>query len=47
LRYLAENYQQVKARTRLADAEDNVALMANWLAGEAPAPVQHEVVRVG
>jgi hypothetical protein len=47
LRYLAENYEQVKARTRLVDAEDNVGLMANWLAGEALAPARQEVVRVG
>lgn len=47
LRFVTENYQQVKARTRLVDAEDNVGLMANWLAGEAPAPARQEVVRVG
>jgi glycosyltransferase involved in cell wall biosynthesis len=47
LRYLAENYEQVKAKTRLADAEDNVGLMANWLAGENVAAGQPEAVRVG
>ena len=47
LRYLAENYDQVKARTSLVDAEDNVGLMANWLTGEGPAPSRQEVVRVG
>ena len=47
LRYLAENYEQVKAKTRLADAEDNVGLMANWLAGESVAAGQQEAVRVG
>lgn len=47
LRYLAQNYEQVKARTRLVDAEDNVGLMANWLAGETPTPARQEVVRVG
>ena len=47
LRYVAENYDQVKARTRLADAADNVGLMANWLSGETPTPARQEVVRVG
>jgi len=47
LRYVAENYDQVKARTRLSEAEDKVGLMANWLAGESVAPARHEVVRVG
>ncbi len=47
LRFVAENYQQVKAGTRLADAEDNVGLMANWLAGERVAAGQQEAVHVG
>jgi hypothetical protein len=47
LRHVAENYEQVKTRTRLVDAEDNVGLMASWLAGEAPASAPQEVVRVG
>jgi glycosyltransferase involved in cell wall biosynthesis len=47
LGYVAENYHQVKARTRLAESDDNVGLMANWLAGESVAHVPHEVVRVG
>lgn len=47
LRYLVENYEEVKARTCFADEHDNVALMANWLAGEAPAAARQEVVRVG
>ncbi|HEX7893487.1 MAG TPA: glycosyltransferase [Terriglobales bacterium] len=47
LRYLAENYEQVKAKTRLTDAEDNVGLMANWLASEKLTSAQQEVVRVG
>jgi glycosyltransferase involved in cell wall biosynthesis len=47
LRYVVENYDQVKTRTRLADAEDNVGLMANWLSGKRPEAVRREVVRVG
>lgn len=47
LLYLAENYDRVKAGTRLTDAEDNVALMADWLAGERVTPASQEVVRVG
>lgn len=47
LRYLAENYQQVKARTHLADADDNVDLMVKWLVGESDTPARREVVRVG
>ena len=45
--YVAENYQQVKARTRFVDTEDNIGRMASWLAGETPAATQQEVVRVG
>jgi len=47
LRYVAEHYDQVKDRTHLSDAEDNVGLMANWLAGETPTTARQEVVRVG
>jgi hypothetical protein len=37
----------VKAKTRLADAEDNVGLMADWLASEKLTSAPQEVVRVG
>lgn len=47
LRYVAENDQQVRARTRLVDTADNVGSMVEWLLGEAPASTSQEVVRVG
>jgi glycosyltransferase involved in cell wall biosynthesis len=45
--YVAQNYDQVKARTRLSEADDNVGLMADWLSGEDVAVRKQEVVRVG
>jgi glycosyltransferase involved in cell wall biosynthesis len=45
--YVAENYDRVKAGTRLADTDDNVGLMANWLTGASIAPARQEVMRVG
>jgi hypothetical protein len=47
LGHVAENCDRVKAGTRLAGAEVNVGLMANWLTGASIAPARQEVVRVG
>lgn len=36
LRFVTEHYQQLKERTRLDEAEDNIARTADWLLEEAP-----------
>ena len=47
LRFVTENYQQVKARARVSDTDDNVSLMTNWVIGQVSAPSRQEVVRAG
>jgi len=47
LRFVAEHYDEVKAGTRPATSDDNVAKMADWLVLDSGARLSSEVVRVG
>ena len=41
LRYLTEHYEEVKSRLHPIHVEDNIAMMADWLCGQASHGVSH------
>ena len=47
LQYLTQHYDEIKAQTHSDSADDNVGLMADWLAGESHTKMRSEAVHAG